>query len=188
MKRYFLIDTENVGKKGFEELEGKLNQTDYLVVAHNTTHGNLSHTIATAIEKSGASIRMISFHDSGKNAMDFTLVAQLGLLIASEGKCAKYYLISKDKGYQAAVTFLKAQGYDISIYPSILDAVTVCRTTKEEFIELLPDFNRKVTNRIYKAFCASTDPHTYHNRLQQFLQRDFWQVYERTKHLFETCK
>lgn len=184
MKRYFLIDTENVGKKGFEELEGKLNQTDYLVVAHNTTHGNLSHAIATAIEKSGASIRMISFHDSGKNAMDFTLVAQLGLLIASEGKCAKYYLISKDKGYQAAVALLVDQGYDISIHPSILDAVTV-RATKEEFIKLLPEFNKKVTNRIYKAFCSSTDRHNYHNQLQQFLHKDFHQVYECTKHLFE---
>lgn len=183
MKRFFLIDTENVGKKGFEELEGKLNQTDYLVVAHNTTHGNFSHAIASALEKSGASIRMISFHDSGKNAMDFTLVAQLGLLIATEGKCAKYYLISKDKGYQAAVALLVDQGYDISIHPSILDAVTV-RATKEEFIKLLPEFNKKVTNRIYKAFCVSADRHSYHNHLQKFLHRDFRQVYESTKHLF----
>jgi len=76
MKRYYLIDLENVGQNFTEGID-KLTCEDTLIVCHNKVFGEtVPRNVETALTKTRANIKMLTIDNDAKNAMDFCLCIQ----------------------------------------------------------------------------------------------------------------
>ncbi len=116
--RLFLIDYENVNSAGLQGI-GQLTQQDRVILFYSQSANTLSFEIMDEMLAANIMPERVCIAKSGKNALDFQLVTFLGYLIA-KNKADAYYIISKDTGYAAAVTF--ARNYlntKVTIKPSI---------------------------------------------------------------------
>ncbi|MDD5947185.1 MAG: PIN domain-containing protein [Oscillospiraceae bacterium] len=116
--RLFLIDYENVNSAGLQGI-GQLDPQDRIILFYSQAANTLSFEIMDEMLAANIIPERVCIAQSGKNALDFQLVTFLGYLIA-KNKADAYYIISKDTGYSAAVTF--ARDYlntKVAIKPSI---------------------------------------------------------------------
>lgn len=116
--RLFLIDYENVNSAGLQGI-GQLDPQDRIILFYSQAANTLSFEIMDEMLAANIMPERVCIAQSGKNALDFQLVTFLGYLIA-KNKADAYYIISKDTGYSAAVTF--ARNYlntKVTIKPSI---------------------------------------------------------------------
>ncbi len=116
--RLFLIDYENVNSAGLQGI-GQLTSQDRVILFYSQAANTLSFEIMDEMLAANIMPERVCIAQSGKNALDFQLVTFLGYLIA-KNKADAYYIISKDTGYSAAVTF--ARNYlntKVTIKPSI---------------------------------------------------------------------
>ncbi|MBR4606339.1 MAG: hypothetical protein IKO41_08975 [Lachnospiraceae bacterium] len=189
MKRYFLIDLENVGKWAFEEA-CKVTISDFFVICVNTLHQKMPTELIGALTDAGANFRIIEIANCGKNAMDFCLASQLGYLISQEGNHAEYWIVSNDRGFEACVDFGKAMGVKVGLTSSFKACEEKQVSQKEEremLKELLPELSPKAVALTQKALTAAKDLNSYHNLLQKSLYENQMRfVYQRTKHLLTT--
>ena len=195
MKKIFLIDTENVGRNGYNPLDSQaaemITSDDVFLIGHNRIHGHISPKIIDAIASSKASYRIVEIYSNSKNAMDFSLASEMGYLISTEGNKAKYYIVSQDRGYEALIPFAKAHGCELRIIPSVSKLAEEKKSQEEEmqiFQRLLPELTKKALNIAFRCYCNSVDSKTYHNKLQVKLIRDYHMVYERTAYLLKENK
>lgn len=193
MKRYFLIDLENVGKNALcsEDREAlkKITIGDFFILCTNKLHGNgaVPGELVAALTAAGANFRFIEIANVGKNALDFCLASQLGYLISQEGKGAEYWIVSNDRGFEACVEFGKSLGVKVGITPSF----NVCEQRKntqererEILKNLLPEFSSKAVAITQRCLVSAKSLEDYHNRLQKGLyENQIREVYLRTKHL-----
>ena len=193
MKRYFLIDLENVGKWAFDgssrEILKKVTIEDFFVLCANKMHGNgsIPGELLSALACAGANFRVIEIANVGKNAMDFCLASQLGYLISQDGNSAEYWIVSNDRGFEACVEFGRSMGVKVGITPSF----NICeqrKATQEEeravLRDLLSDLNPKVAVITHRCMVAAKSLEDYHNRLQKELHEgQATKVYRVTKHL-----
>ena len=125
MKRYFLIDFENVadtGLNGFFELTEE-DTVDLFYTQKNNRisidffKSYLDHTGAAAIR-----LRKVA---AGNQALDLQLASFLGSLIAEKGEEREYCIISKDKGFGCLPAFWENQkgGGSVRQAGSILEAL-----------------------------------------------------------------
>ena len=109
MKRYFLIDFENVadaGLNGFFELTAE--DTVDLFYTQKNNRISIDFFKAFLDRRAAAEIRLRKVA-SGNQALDLQLASFLGCLIAgSDAPCA-YYIISKDKGFGCLPAFWEGQ-------------------------------------------------------------------------------
>ena len=103
----FLIDLENVKNQGLVGVE-LLAPEDRVFIFYSESANSLSIPIIQAMNNSRAQIEYVRLQRSGRNAMDFQIVALLGFLIGSERK-GLYCIVSQDNGYLAK-TCSKAAG------------------------------------------------------------------------------
>lgn len=108
MERLFVVDTENCGNNQYEGL-AKLTKKDKVVFITSKNSQGLQSRIMNEIINCKAIKESIFIEVGGKNALDFQLVAYLSMQIQKNKKCKEYYIISKDKGYDYAINFLKSQ-------------------------------------------------------------------------------
>ena len=120
MKRYFLIDTENLHMKAFKGIE-TLTSDDTVVVFLT----NECYTDATKINKFAryhqCTIVQQWVKNGRKNALDFQLVSYLGMLFNEhKDERVEFYIISEDKGYLSSIEFLQ-QNYSchIELHPDM---------------------------------------------------------------------
>ena len=120
MKRYFLVDTENVHMKGLKGLEA-LTEDDTVIVFLT----NECYTDATKISKieryHKCTIKQQWVKNGRKNALDFQLTSYLGILFHEhKDEKVEYYIISEDKGYLSSIEFLQ-QNYSchIELHPDM---------------------------------------------------------------------
>lgn len=191
MKRFFLIDLENVGKHALsakdKEQIRKFDIEDVFIICHNKLNSIMPGELIDALTMAGARFRVIEMASVSKNAMDFCLATQLGYLISQEGKEAEYWIISKDRGFEACVDFGRAIGVKVGITPSF-DVCEERKTLQEEQREslksLLPGYNKKVISRIFRCLVEAKGLGDYHNRLQKRLcAEQCREIYTKTKHL-----
>lgn len=100
-----LVDYENVwaanGLKGVEYL----NTNDTLYIFYSQCCGKIRAEYMDAIEKSGCEFKIYKLKNAGKNALDFYIASECGVLIQSgETQIA---IISNDKGFSAVSDFFK---------------------------------------------------------------------------------
>lgn len=81
----FLIDLENVKNQGLVGVE-LLSSEDRVFIFYSESANSLSIPIIQAMNNSRAQIEYVRLQRSGRNAMDFQIVALLGFLIGSERK------------------------------------------------------------------------------------------------------
>lgn len=124
--RTFLIDLENVKNQGLVGIEF-LSAEDRVFIFYSESANSLSIPTVQAMNRSKAEVEYVYLQRSGRNAMDFQIVALLGFLIGSE-KAGKFCIVSQDNGYLSPVEFFMdhaagALDVHVLIAPSIQKAV-----------------------------------------------------------------
>lgn len=101
----FLVDYENVcmnyGLKGVEYL----NERDVLCIFYSQCCNKIRADIMTDIKNSGCEIHSYKLVKTGKNALDFYIASECGI-ISNQGE-RQIVIVSKDKGFQAVVDFFQ---------------------------------------------------------------------------------
>lgn len=190
MKHIYLIDKENTGNRFLNGIE-KLKQEDLVIVFHYEQAGSINTVILSALANTKASVEIRKMHSHTKNAMDFQICTYLGYLYGKYKNKAKYRIISNDKGYQAAVEFLKMHidpEMDISIMPSIGYNGEDEPANKELLGILLKDYSNKVINRVNTGIKSSADTNSFHTFLQKNLNKDCQRIYSIIKPHYREIK
>ncbi len=120
MKMIFLVDGDNniaTGLKGIEMLSAE----DSVLIFYQKTGLALSK-IQKLCAGTPADVQYIESVRGGKNAIDFQIITELGVLVGKRE--ADYaYVISQDKGYAASIDALRARYADafqeVALRPSI---------------------------------------------------------------------
>lgn len=110
-KRYYLIDTENVGDRWID-LISDLEGGDILVVFYTKNHSKLLGECYLK-QRYNKQIRWVECV-VGNNALDQQLTGVLSYLIATHTE-AGYAIYSNDKGYNSVIDFWKQRGLDIDM-------------------------------------------------------------------------
>ena len=101
MKTIFLVDGDNnigTGLKGID----MLSEQDAVLVFYQKTGLALSR-LQKLCADTKAEVQYIESIRGGKNSIDFQIITELGVLVGrGEADCA--YVISQDKGYEAAMS------------------------------------------------------------------------------------
>ncbi|WP_312281595.1 PIN domain-containing protein [Oscillibacter sp.] len=136
MKMIFLVDGDNnigTGLQGADQLKAE----DSILIFYQKTGLSLSK-IKELCKGSKASIQYLESVKGGKNSIDFQIITELGVLVGrGEADCA--YVISQDKGYEAAMSALRMRYAgafrEVALRPSIaacLKAFYLLRATSAE--------------------------------------------------------
>lgn len=109
-RKYYLIDTENVGDRWFGLME-KMKKKDRFVIFYTQNH---SKRLEEFILRQINNPRIIWLECAvGNNALDYQLVGVLAYLVVKHPK-ASFCIYSNDKGYQKTVEFWTSRGIQIS--------------------------------------------------------------------------
>ncbi len=110
-RKYYLVDTENVGDKWFGLLD-KINKKDRIVTFYTENHSKrLREFLLRQVNNS----QIIWLECAvGNNALDYQLIGVLGYLIVKHPK-ASFCIYSNDKGYEKTVEFWESRGIRISL-------------------------------------------------------------------------
>ena len=105
-RKYYLIDTENVGDRWFDLLQ-KIKKKDRIIAFYTEHH---SKHLETYLAKQVHNPRMVWLEcATGNNALDYQLMGVLSYLIAKHPK-SSFYIYSNDKDYQTAIDFWQGRG------------------------------------------------------------------------------
>ena len=188
MKRIFLIDKENTGERFLQGIN-TLTAKDTVIIFHWEDSGAIKTSILETLSKSKAAIEIKKFHTHRKNALDFQICTYLGYLYGINGSDAKYYIVSNDRGYEAAVEFLKTNldsRINISIVPNVdVDAVSV---EDALLIKLLTGHNSKVRRCVKQGIKQTQTLNDFHSFLQKNISRDYHDVYMKVKPVYPELK
>lgn len=107
----YLIDYENTGVKGLYGIE-RLKDNDLIIVFYGPRTGAVSFEDHVRIASAVSRVEYIKTTKTAKNYLDFQLTTYLGYL-AAQGNEKKFFVISKDNGFDSVVDFWKARGFYI---------------------------------------------------------------------------
>lgn len=100
-----LVDYENTfasnGLKGVDVLS----PDDTLIIFYSNSCGKIRYDYMQSIKDSGCDFRIIRLKNPGKNALDFYIAAECGVL-SSRGE-KQLAIISNDKGFQAVLDYFR---------------------------------------------------------------------------------
>lgn len=138
----YLVDYENVPNTGIDGIEN-LTTSDNVIIFLNENNTFKAKT-HIKLENAVAKKDYIFVTSKSANALDFQLVAYLGMLCAEKPQ-ERYVIVSNDQGYDAAIKFLKGRNFKVERKTNL--AMT---STLSEVKKLLPELKDedciKVTN------------------------------------------
>lgn len=109
-RKYYLIDTENVGDRWFD-MPKKIRRKDRIITFYTQHHSkHLEEFLAEQVHN--PKILWLECA-AGNNALDYQLIGVLSYLIAKHPGAA-FCIYSNDKDYQSAIDFWKSRGIKIS--------------------------------------------------------------------------
>ena len=124
----FLIDYENVSASGLDGLETRAaDDTVYIFYTENAD--GLTFDAHRRLLETSAQVRYFKVESGTKNALDFQLVSYLGYLVHGAPQ-VRYYIISKDNGFDSVVNFWKKQNVSMLRLPN-LDVENTCQAHDE---------------------------------------------------------
>lgn len=98
-----LVDYENVnGSNGLKGVDA-LGMDDTLIIFYSGCCEKIRRDYIQEIRDSGCEFRVIKLKETGKNALDFYIAVECGVI--SERGEKQIAIISNDKGYQAVIDF-----------------------------------------------------------------------------------
>lgn len=109
MHIFYLIDTENVGKRWLDFIDPEENATIYLFCNANI---KFSLTDVQTILSVSSKIHIIQCIP-GKNSMDFFIIMKLGGLLSLHKK-AQFYIVSGDHDFDGVIKEYSRSGYNIA--------------------------------------------------------------------------
>lgn len=186
MKRIFLIDKENTGNRFLKGLD-TLTSQDKVIVFHYTQAGDIKSDTLLALSKTKAAVEIRSMTTHTKNAMDFQICTYLGYLYHENGNHAEYYIVSNDRGYEAAVEFMKLQ-FDKTANISIIPTCETVKETSPLIQEALGEFPNKIKNKVVAGLKKSSTISDFHIYLQRNLKQDCQAIYKCVKPCFMELK
>lgn len=108
-RRYYLIDTENVGDRWFG-LPQKIRKKDRIIIFYTEYH---SKHLEEYLAKQVHNPRIMWLEcAAGNNALDYQLLGVLSYLIAKHPK-SEFYIYSNDRDYQSAIEFWQNRGIKV---------------------------------------------------------------------------
>lgn len=113
----FLIDYENVGVAGLDGLT-KLQETDTIYIFYSENADRLTFGLHKRLSESKAEINYMKIGIGSKNALDFQLASFLGYL-AGTSPGSKFYIVSKDKGFDCLTKFWEKRKVRVSMAVSL---------------------------------------------------------------------
>ena len=195
----YLIDYENVNATGLVGVD-KLSRHDEVYIMTSVNAPTISLTALPSLLASPAKINVEILKVGHANALDFKLLTKLFLHI---NKRRKYFIISKDGGFQEAINYAKSQGYDnVSMCSSINAAlgadepvVAVVTKTTPVLFERLEQACSKVnmTLELYERLRTLAKPtkdlQTYYlTCIRTFGQEKGYNIYMETRKLWKELK
>lgn len=102
---YILIDFENVQPKALSVLDAEYFK---IIVFVGASQKKIAIDSAAALQHMGSNAEYIKITGNGSNALDFHIAFYIGQL-ASQDPSAKFYIISKDTGFDPLVQHLKVR-------------------------------------------------------------------------------
>lgn len=193
MDRIYFVDTENVGKNGLKGLLD-LDADDMVVLFHNREFGELSEFIANLLSQGKCTVEVIDVGTKKeKNAMDFSIAAKLGMEVLRNGDAKEYFIVSRDKGFDCAASFLE------STFSNVKGKVNRIDYIYESFPENVFDFNfemgkveslygKNIASISIKCMRKSSTLDDYKQQLRKALWKESYEkrgnVFEATKELF----
>jgi hypothetical protein len=106
---YVLIDYENVQPKNLELLA---DHPFKVLVFVGETQSKIPFDLADSMQFLGSDAKYIKIAGSGQNALDFHIAYYIGKLAAEEPK-AYFHIISKDKGFDPLIRYLKRRKVNV---------------------------------------------------------------------------
>ena len=144
MKMIFLVDGDNNIGTGLQGAE-YLTPEDSILVFYQKSGLALSR-IQELCKNSKAKIQYLESVKGGKNSIDFQIITELGVLIGRRE--ADYaYVISQDRGYEAAISALQARYADtfreVALQPSIAACLRASLLRAKDLQELQAALTRE---------------------------------------------
>jgi hypothetical protein len=139
--KYILIDFENVQPTSLEILK---NQNCKVIIFIGKNQNKIPIKLTVSMQELGDNGRYVITNHTGKNSLDFHIAYYIGKLITENVKNkVSFCLISKDKGYDGLISFLKSNKVAISRFLSVNDVFdsTIFRTTKNKVV---PNYSNKL--------------------------------------------
>ncbi len=133
----YLIDFENVGSDGLDGVS-ELTEEDKVIIFYSINSNRISIETHQAICSSHADFEYFRISSGGKNALDFQLSTYLGYLISANNN-DKYYIISKDTGYQHILKFWKNKTEELGINASVICMCAISHDDKTDIIVNIQD-------------------------------------------------
>lgn len=116
MRRYFYVDTENLGSDNWLPYFDNVTKQDTVIFMVSEKSGKIS--VSDAVSKmtklcSICEVECVSVQNGKSNALDFCLVAVLGTYVQRAAK-SEHVIISKDRGYDAVVDMFEERGIKVT--------------------------------------------------------------------------
>ena len=114
-KTHCFIDYENVHESGFEGVEA-LSDGDSVTIFISSVSHKISLVVLETLLRKKCELNIIHTIGTGKNNLDFQLIAEVGYQIGRhtyESKSIQFAIISKDRGYENVVTAFLNRGFQI---------------------------------------------------------------------------
>ena len=119
MKMIFLVDGDNNIGTGLQGID-LLTEEDTVLVFFGK--GQTLANVKKLCAGTKAQVQYLESVKGGKNSLDFQIITELGVLVG-RGEADFAYVISQDKGYEAAMSALRARYADtfqeVALRPSI---------------------------------------------------------------------
>lgn len=123
MKKYYLVDLENVKNSGLEGIE-QLSSQDQVIVFYSDKADTLKIDVIQKISEGKADVTFIKADNGTPNSLDFQLITYLYYNLAKEDTESQFWIISKDTGYEASIRMAKKLGLNnVHRAPAIINAV-----------------------------------------------------------------
>lgn len=106
--KHFLVDYENIGSKELTEVK-EISKKSSVAIFYSATCKTKLLDALTNMSNKGVALSFHKITTGTKNALDFQLSSYLGYLIGNGKQKDKFYIVSKDKGFDCVVTFWNKQ-------------------------------------------------------------------------------
>lgn len=118
-RTHYLVDTENVSGCVIEKMVGALPEDAMVHCFFTPNSTKLPFGAIRALIEKQNQIRFIRAFCGEKNSLDFQIISALGLFLGvNDGKKREFYLVTNDKGFDAAIEFWKLQGITVGRFDS----------------------------------------------------------------------
>ena len=116
---YYFVDYENVGSDGLNGID-TLDANNSVFIFYSRNADKITFDVHMQMNLSKAEIRYFKAETGQKNALDFQLSSYMGYVIrANESSESEYYIVSKDNGFNALISFWNSFKINIKVIQSL---------------------------------------------------------------------